>query len=413
MQSELNRRRCLRAIGASVLAVTAGCTDGLPDDALPTDDGVGDGEGRGDGADGSDTWVPGRFDRPGYYGFEVYNQQQGEGTLIWAVEHADEESATITIDYDHGDTQYRSTHTVDHDATEQELATTPVWILLAQTMYTPELEQYGQESLEVGAGWSVPTPEGEFRYEITGTNTHAGLECYVSEVRLGGDLMRETCIAPDHGMALHTAVYGDDEEVAYSQTLTEYHEEVPEALSGGEADAERWTDSVDWTNLPQAVPGRYAFEVAGDAVEDGSLVWDFREDHGDEKTVDVTYEHDDGVFETTITDGNPEGEILMDPGAPEFFSTYGVSGPAFELLTNHRNSIAVGDSLESGGGRWEVHDSGSQFGVLTFDIEAEDDERTRELRVAPELAAPVFVQQADTETGAVQYDVELVDFEPY
>ena len=413
MQSELNRRRCLQAIGTSVLAVTAGCTSGLLDDALPTDGGVGDGEGSGDGTDGSDTWVPGRFDRPGYYAFEVYNQQQGSGTLIWAVERVGEETATITVDYDHGDAQYRSTHTVDQDGAEQELATTPVWALLIHTMYAPELQQYSQESLEVGAGWSAPTGEGMLEYEITGTNTHAGLECYVSEVRLGGDLMRETCIAPDHGMALHTAVYDGDGEVAYSQTLTEYHEEVPAEFASEDTESERWNEPVDWTNLPQAVPGRYAFEVTGEAVEDGSLVWDFLEDHGDEKTVEITYEHDDGVFEATVTDDSPGGAVFAEPDVPEFFATYGTFGPAFELLAHHRNSITVGDSLEAGGGQWEVHDSGTHFDVLTFDISAEDDERTRELRVAPELAAPVSARLTDTETGDVQYDVELIDFEPY
>lgn len=409
MQSELCRRGYLQALGASVLAGLAGCTGGGTDDAGEADDGAGTGSG--EAGDGSNTWEPGRFDRPGYYAFEVYNQAQGTGTLIWAVERADEETATVTIDYDHGDQQYRSTHTVEHDAVEQELALTPVWILLIQTMYAPELDQYSSESLEVGAGWSVPTPEGEFRYEITGTETHAGLECYVSEVRLGGDLHRETCIAPDHGMALHTAVYDGDGEVAYSQTLTEYSETVPADFGGDGAGTERWNERVDWTNLPQAVPGRYAFEVEGAAVEDGSLVWDFLEERDGERTVAVTYEHDGGVFEATVTDQSPGGAVLFEPDTPEFFSAYGVGGPAFDLLRHHTNSIAVGDSFESGDSQWEVHDAGTHFDVLTFDVTAHDGTSTQELRVAPELAAPVTAWKADG--GTVQYDVELIDFEPY
>ena len=415
MRPPVSRRRYVHLFGVSALAALAGCSggDASSDDGTDgessTDDTGSTEDGGLDAGSGPDTWEPGRFVRPGHYEVELYQEGLGDGTLVWGVEDVDDESAVISIDYDHGPQQYQSTHTVDQGNLEAALLGTPVWMFLVQTTYAPELHQYADESLEVGASWTFTTADGELRYEITGTDTHAGIDCYVSEVTLDDHLYRETCIAPAHGLALHSAMYDDDGAVVYGQTVVDYSDTAP---TGSGSATESWSGLLDWTNLPQTKPGEYQFDVTDAADGDSTLVWDLYEEPGGEYTVAISHAFDDRVFDATVVDENPGGAVLFESDVPDFYSSYGVGGPAFDLLGHHRQSIAVGDEFVDGDARWTVVDAFDAFGVLVFEIDAEDADGELTLQVAPELEAPIYAKRT-TSQGSVEYEVELTDFESY
>ena len=216
------KRSVLLVAAVSLTLVLAGCTGSIPgtggaaadtttdgsDPGSGEDGGAGDGDVPGTVA-GDGSWEPFRFDRPGTYTFDVFVEGEGEGSLVWDVEELSENEMTATVTYDVGDTRFEQTVTGDSDAVFGELLYTPAGALLLTTTMTPG-SWYGDRDLSVGDGWSYQTSEGSGSFEVTGTDSVGGIACYTTEMIVDGTTLHEACIAPDHGIAPHSAYYNDD-----------------------------------------------------------------------------------------------------------------------------------------------------------------------------------------------------------
>lgn len=176
--------------------------------------GDGDGGSGGDGGTGSgdadESFQPFRFDQPATYTFDVMDAREGNGRLVWDVQSIDGENVTLRSVFEfQGETQ-ESTMTVSREDAMLELAFSPGGQYAVQTMFSSTMSQVYGEDLRVGRSWTFPSQDGTMTYEVTEKRKYAGVECYYSEIRVDGAVVRAGCYSPDHGVAPYSAHFDEN-----------------------------------------------------------------------------------------------------------------------------------------------------------------------------------------------------------
>lgn len=236
MRDQYGRRTALLAVLTCIAVVLAGCggtatdvgsnatpaeTTQAADGGSPADDSGGGDESSADGS--GDAWDAFRFDHPATYTFETYMEEQGEGVLVWDVTAVSGEEVTVDLHYEAGETTVDTTVSGTKDDVQSQLILTPGGQFFLIALFSPTFAYYEDRTLRVGEGWSYSTPDGSASFEITGKDTYADVECYVSEMRVDGEVVHEGCFAPDLGLAASSTYYESGEAVA-SMELTRYEE---------------------------------------------------------------------------------------------------------------------------------------------------------------------------------------------
>jgi hypothetical protein len=188
------------------------------------DDEVGDDEpDEGSVDDAADRWNALEFESPATYTYDVFLEDEGSGTLVWDVQQVSGDRVTVRIDYQVGDVSYQSTVTGTPETVRQQTMMTPAGVLLMLTMYTP-MTWYADQDLTVGNEWSIATDDGTMRFEVTGTDTYAGVQCYATEVTIDGTTQHESCISPDLGLAPYSAWYDENGALQVKIELVNFEE---------------------------------------------------------------------------------------------------------------------------------------------------------------------------------------------
>jgi len=228
-------RRTVLLVLVATAVVLAGCTGGGSSPgtttAAPTTNGqptttTGGGSGNG----GTDSGSGGggaefafwNFTRPGTYTYDIYEESQGKGTLVWDVQKVDGDQVTVHVKYDLGDTSYESTVSGDEQTVQGQLMMTPAGGFLLATMFSPSMAYYQDHKLAVGNSWSFSSDAGSLSFAVTGKDTYGGIECYASEMRVNGTVVNEGCFSPDHGLAPYVAYYDDQGDPQFTLTLKSY-----------------------------------------------------------------------------------------------------------------------------------------------------------------------------------------------
>jgi hypothetical protein len=213
----------------------AGCVGGVnvDDDSTTvatTSSSGGSGSGGGGSGGGSSngdlepgTWSVLDFDQPATYTYDIFVEGDGEGSLVWDVQSVDGDTITVRTVYELGGERFESTITGTRETVQSQLYTNPAGVLLLTTMLTPSA-WYADRELEVGSGWSYQTPEGSSSFEVTGVDTHAGVDCFASEMRVDGTVLYEGCFSPDLGLAPYTAYYNEDGSLSMEMVLVSYEQ---------------------------------------------------------------------------------------------------------------------------------------------------------------------------------------------
>lgn len=173
------------------------------------------------GGDTNTEWVFFDFDQPATYEYDVYVRDQGSGTMRWDVTDVSDDQVTVHVVYDVGETSYKSTMTGTRETIRAQLFATPAGPLVATAMFMPGLWYQGQH-MAVGNQWSSVTSEGSASFAVTGTDSYAGVDCYVTEMRFNETVQHRGCVSPDIGLAPHSAFYDEDGTLELEMTLTNY-----------------------------------------------------------------------------------------------------------------------------------------------------------------------------------------------
>ena len=200
------------------LVALAGCTGGGGGDASPGNDG--DENGNGDGL-GTGTYQPFAFDQPGTWEYDVFVDGSGEGTMTIDITKAAEDQIAATVTYDVGGQVQETTVSGAPETIQQQLLRSGAGAAVFTTMATSGAAFTGQQ-LSAGTEWSYSQDGQTVSYEVTGTDSYAGQQCYATEVRSNDALAFENCVAPDMGLALYSAAYDVDGNVVMQVELTSY-----------------------------------------------------------------------------------------------------------------------------------------------------------------------------------------------
>ncbi|MCF8307920.1 MAG: hypothetical protein K9I68_02810 [Bacteroidales bacterium] len=175
------------------------------------------------------TWEPYKFDPNVSFTYEFYTMENGEeqssGTIeIMIQDPAVEVNATI-------DGEFYSFSSDSHDAIsenfQEAVNNTPAGIVI----YQPYWENaFADQVIEEGASWSYNFEDGSVSFEVTGTDTYAGIEGYVVEYDIqndsGENAMWELCA--NLGMSLplmsHVESSDDSNSETFHLELTDYQE---------------------------------------------------------------------------------------------------------------------------------------------------------------------------------------------
>ena len=184
-------------------------------------DGGTDDDGDASGDEGA-YWAPFEFDRPATYTYDIYVADEGEGTLVWDVQEVTGEEVTVRVEYELGGESFESTTTGDRETVRSQLLMTPAGPFVLTTLLAPTMAFYEGEELAVGNRWAYASDEGSLSFEVTGTDTVAGVDCYTTEMRQNETVVHESCIAPDLGLAPRVAYYDEDGSEEFEVVLVEY-----------------------------------------------------------------------------------------------------------------------------------------------------------------------------------------------
>ena len=237
---ELNgSRTTLTAVLVCALVVLAGCGGTATDSGSnvstdaestqpaseedPGADGSDDGGSDSTGSGSGDAWEAFDFDRPAKYTFDTYMEDQGEGELVWDMTAVSGDEVTVDLHYSAGETTVDTTVSGTKDDVQSQLILTPGGQFFLIALFSPTFAYYEDQPLSVGEGWSYTTADGSASFEITGKDTYANVECYVSEMHVDEELVHEGCFAPDLGLAPYSAYY-ESGEVTASMELTDFEE---------------------------------------------------------------------------------------------------------------------------------------------------------------------------------------------
>lgn len=180
----------------------------------------------GTNASGSEAFRFLAFEQPGTYTYEVRmvssDDQEQTGEYVIEVLEASENQYEVQVSLSMGSMSNEQTFTGTRQAVQQQLLSSPAGALLAPLSTMTGF--YGGQPLQVGQSWSYSSEEGSTSFEVTGTDSYAGVDCFVSEARLNGTVVHEACASPDRGLAPYAAYYDESGTLTFEMTLVNYEE---------------------------------------------------------------------------------------------------------------------------------------------------------------------------------------------
>ena len=172
----------------------------------------------------SETWEPYDLKAGTSYNYEFEflenNEVSSEGTVNIQVGNP-EVTITSTIDGSEMEQMYNNSDEISQNFITG-ISQTPLGGFLYQPLWTGA---FSDQELETGASWSFSSNEGSIYFEVTGTNSFAGIQGHVIEAEFtdGSETtaMWETCITYDLPLPLMTWV-SDENGDEYLIELTSY-----------------------------------------------------------------------------------------------------------------------------------------------------------------------------------------------
>ena len=268
-----------------------------------------------------------RFSAGESYTFDVVRGESA-GSASWTVTEVDGDRVTVELRSEF-DGEFRSetvtgTHTGIYNL--QEIQPGGLTFPIARTARL----LVGNHSLEPGEEWtttlagpafdredgdSTPTP---VTVEVTGTATHAGIECSTIEVRFDSVIVIEGCVNKDYPFALRTVFYDESKSegtVFLESTLIDYSENGGGLTTTGSATG---ADETAGTNN----------ETAGESGATGSeravcpSLTDAERARYDEPESPfiATFEHPGSVAATATVNDNHGLTIQIDVGDRQYFN---------------------------------------------------------------------------------------------
>ncbi|WP_458207564.1 hypothetical protein [Haladaptatus sp. NG-SE-30] len=154
-------------------------------------------------------FTPFAFDHPATYTFEIRDQRERSGNLVWDVESIEGDRITMRIVFTfEGETQEK-TMTFARDDAFAQVAFSPGGHYAMTTIFSSSMSSVYEKDLRVGQSWTAVSGEGTMRYDVVEKRNYAGVECYFSQIRMNGSVSMEGCYAPNHGVAPYGAYYDD------------------------------------------------------------------------------------------------------------------------------------------------------------------------------------------------------------
>ena len=164
------------------------------------------------------------FEQPVTYTYEVITGGTGDqgqsGEYVIDVLQASENGYEVQVSLSMGEMSSQQTFTGSRQAVQRQLLGSQAGAFLAPL--TTMTGFYGSRSLQVGQSWSHSSQQGTVSFEVTGTDSYAGVECSVSQASLNGTAVHEACVSPDRGLAPYTAYYDETGTLTFEMTLINY-----------------------------------------------------------------------------------------------------------------------------------------------------------------------------------------------
>ncbi|WP_458187658.1 hypothetical protein [Haladaptatus sp. NG-WS-4] len=147
-----------------VVVLLAGCTGGaeMPDNASP------DGPGA-DSATITDdaTFTPFVFDNPATYTYEIRDQREGSGQLVWDVQSVEGNQITIHSVFTFEGETTEKTLTFERDDALAEIGFSPGGRYAITTMFSPSMSGVYDKDLQGGQTWTAVSGKGSMEYDVT------------------------------------------------------------------------------------------------------------------------------------------------------------------------------------------------------------------------------------------------------
>lgn len=190
-----------------------------------------------------DEWEAFAFSEGEFYRFSFRSEVNDvDSELTWEVLAVEEGTATVNISYTNGTHSFSTTVVGDRSTlvqkvlnsgetvTERQLAARAGQQLMAGPL-NAMVYYLDSRELAVGESWEVSGSEqsGYLTANVEKKSQYAGEECFLTSFSAPEDSTSsvsrfDVCIAPEVGLSLHTAYYGDSpDQPDLVVTLEEYH----------------------------------------------------------------------------------------------------------------------------------------------------------------------------------------------
>ena len=177
------------------------------------------------------------FEQPGTYTYEVTfapTVRSQQGTAEPVTRQGENQSAEYVIDVvQAAENQYEVQVSISMDGMDNQQTFTGTRTEVQQQMLGSQVGSllvplttmtgfYQGQTLQAGQSWSYSTEEGTSTFEVTGSDSYAGVECSVTEASVNGTVVHEACVSPDRGLAPYAAYYDESGTLTFEMELTSY-----------------------------------------------------------------------------------------------------------------------------------------------------------------------------------------------
>lgn len=162
--------------------------------------------------------------KPGKYVFEIENDEGESGEASFETTKVTNGKATVTVKYELGDESSEQTVTGPVGDVTSQFALSPAYLYLAAAQVggfgTSALA--GGENLEVGNEFSRQSEGSSLNIKVTGTDSYAGVDCYVVKTKTNGTLTQQICTPKPGSSAPYVARYDENGTFEQRIELIEY-----------------------------------------------------------------------------------------------------------------------------------------------------------------------------------------------
>ena len=177
------------------------------------------------------------FEQPGTYTYEVTfapTVRSQQGTAEPVTRQGENQSAEYVIDVvQAAENQYEVQVSISMDGMDNQQTFTGTRTEIQQQMLGSQVGSllvplttmtgfYQGQTLQAGQSWSYSTEEGTASFEVTGSDSYAGVECSVTEASVNGTVVHEACVSPDRGLAPYVAYYDESGTLTFEMELASY-----------------------------------------------------------------------------------------------------------------------------------------------------------------------------------------------